>query len=79
MSERWAVEWFVPNTRIGDGRCHNGVRFIEAETAGQAWDRFDDRPEPNGEIVLRVTLAEDLWDVPRLRDVMDEIGVGGYR
>jgi hypothetical protein len=76
VPERYAVEWYVPNTRIGDGRPFNGVRFFDAESPGQAWDEFARRPEPIGEIVLRVLPVEAIGEVPPLRDVMDAVGVG---
>jgi hypothetical protein len=73
---RFAVEWFVPGTRIGDGRPLNGVRFVDAASPGEAWDRFNNRVEPIGEVVLRVVPAEDLPSLPRLRHIMDSIGIG---
>lgn len=76
MSERYAVEWFVPGTRSGDGRPLNGRRFITATSPGHAWDEFAGRRDPLDEVVVRVMLADDLRDVPPLLDILDAIGVG---
>lgn len=83
-SERWAVEWYVPHTLIGDGRPFNGTTFVDAPTMGAAWEDFVRRPiDPPadaggrlaGAVVLRVVAAEDLGDVPPVRDVIDALGV----
>jgi hypothetical protein len=80
---RYAVEWFVPGTMIGDGRPLNGATFIEARDVNAAWDDFERRPlDPDRSggrhgtaEVVRVARAEDLRDLPPLRDLIDAQGL----
>ena len=82
-SVRWAVEWYVSKTLIGDGRPFNGVTFIDAPSAGAAWEQYVTRPtDPDvpggrhgGAQVLRVAEADDLPDLPPLREIIDALGV----
>ena len=77
QGDTYAVEWFTPNTLIGDGRPFHGLANVEATSKGEAWDRFDTQAHSEGlrRVVLRVGLLEDLCELAPLRDLIDAMGL----